>query len=253
MTATTDSSSHRNADHSGTDVRRMFDRIAHSYDILNHILSFGFDYAWRRKVAALLSPNNRLEILDLATGTGDLLISLLRRRPNIVRAVGLDISKNMLARCRRKTDRRKITDRIALIRADAANTPFEPNCFDAVTMAFGIRNTHDVRATLNEIHRILKPGGTALILEFSLPQNPLVRSCYLLYLRSFVPFIGHLISGDHYAYHYLDKTIENFYTADDFCSLMKETGFLNVTPRPLTFGVATIYQGYKSGAQTDPL
>lgn len=234
------------------DICRMFDRIAPRYDLLNHLLSFGQDFFWRRKVAKYLnsSSNGKLEILDLATGTGDLLISLFRENRNITKAVGLDISENMLAICREKINSHKLTEHISLVQADAAEIPFPEDSFDAVTIAFGIRNTADTFETLKEMHRILRPGGICLILEFSLPAYRILRKCYLFYLRHFVPLLGRVVSGDDYAYSYFNKTVENFYGTDDFCALMKEAGFVNVQANQLTAGVVCIYRGYKAEENT---
>ena len=226
-------------------VGPMFDRIAPTYDLLNHLLSSGRDYAWRRKVTEQIASGEALQVLDLATGTGDLLISLLQRCPNIVRATGLDISERMLEICREKLQARGLADRVDLVSADAAATPFSVDVFDVATMAFGIRNTANPAATLTEIYRILKPGGVALILEFSLPANRAVKWCYLKYLRSAVPRIGAAVSGDRHAYSYLDSSIEGFYRPEAFSALMQQTGFRDVSVIPLTFGVASIYKGTK--------
>lgn len=223
----------------------MFDRIAPTYDLLNHLLSAGRDYSWRRQVARQLQGRDALHVIDLATGTGDLLISLLRDCPAIEKATGLDISERMLALGREKLRARGLAERVELVRADASATPFSDGTFDAATMAFGIRNTLNPAATLGEIHRILKPGGLALILEFSLPANRAVRWCYLKYLRSLVPWIGKAISGDRDAYGYLDESIEAFYRPEAFTALMRQAGFHEVSAIPLTFGVASIYKGTK--------
>jgi demethylmenaquinone methyltransferase/2-methoxy-6-polyprenyl-1,4-benzoquinol methylase len=223
----------------------MFDRIASTYDLLNHVLSLGRDSAWRRRVAGLLGDGRGLRVADLATGTGDLLIALLRRRPDITGAVGLDISEQMLGVFRQKLRKVGLADRVELLCADASATAFAEDTFDAVTMAFGIRNTSNVGATLREIHRILKPGGAALILEFSLPKNPVLRWCHLKYLRLGVPLIGAVVSGDRQAYRYLNESIEAFYPPGEFCALMKEAGFARVQAIPLTWGVASIYRGQK--------
>jgi demethylmenaquinone methyltransferase/2-methoxy-6-polyprenyl-1,4-benzoquinol methylase len=226
-------------------VGPMFDRIAPTYDLLNRLLSLGRDFSWRRKTVRQLDANRDLKILDLATGTGDMLISLLRERPNIVEATGLDISENMLAICREKLRKRGLSDRASLLCADASRTPFADGTFDAATMAFGIRNTADASATLREIHRLLKPGGTALILEFSLPACPVMRWFYLRYLRLVVPFVGSLVSGNRRAYRYLDTSIEAFQQPAEFCCLMQTAGFHDVSAVPLTHGVASIYKGTK--------
>ena len=226
-------------------VGQMFDRISRTYDLLNHLLSLGRDFSWRRKTAGQLDASREMKVLDLATGTGDMLICLLRHRPNITQATGLDISENMLSVCRDKLRRRSLLQRVDLLCADASKTPFPDETFDAATMAFGIRNTVDASATLREIHRILKPGGVALILEFSLPACPVTRWFYLRYLRLVVPLIGSLVSGDRHAYRYLNESIESFQQPAGFCSLMEEAGFRDASVIPLTFGVASIYQGVK--------
>jgi len=235
------------ANSSPTDaVCRMFDSIAPYYVLLNHVLSFGWDFLWRRKLAKAVNKNKKLKVLDLATGTGDLLISLLRRNPNITEAVGLDISENMLALCRERIAKHKLTDRVSLVRSDAADSGLPDESFDVVTMGFGIRNTPDAFKTLCEIHRLLRQGGTVLILEFSLPSNRIIRKCYLLYLRNFVPMLGRLLSGDKNAYRYLNTSVEKFYSMDDFTTLMRKAGFSDVSAVPLTFGVVCIYKASKA-------
>jgi len=227
-------------------VGQMFDRIAPTYDLLNHLLSLGRDFSWRRKAVRQLDPSRDLKVLDLATGTGDMLITLFRERPNITEATGLDISENMLATCREKLRKRGLIDRARLLCADASKMPFADGTFDAATMAFGIRNTADAAATLREIHRVLTSGGPALILEFSLPACPVMRWFYLRYLRLAVPFVGALISGDRHAYQYLNESIERFQQPAEFCRLMQEAGFHDVSAVPLTHGVASIYKGAKA-------
>jgi demethylmenaquinone methyltransferase/2-methoxy-6-polyprenyl-1,4-benzoquinol methylase len=232
-------------------IGEMFDRIAPAYDILNHLLSFGLDFSWRRGLADAVAGKEKLRVLDLATGTGDVLISLLDRNHNITEAVGLDISENMLALFRRKIARHKLADRVKLVRADVTANGLDDESFDVVTIGFGIRNTPDVFKTLTEIHRLLKEGGTALILEFSMPANRMLKSFYLFYLRFFVPLLGRLLSGDNHAYRYLDTSIEDFHSAEDFCRLMQKAGFSNATATPLTFGIACLYQGTKSYESND--
>ena len=223
----------------------MFDRIAPTYDLLNHLLSLGRDFSWRRAAARALPCEQDLKVVDLATGTGDLLLTLLHERPNVTEAVGLDISEAMLKIGRGKISRRGLDERIRLVCDDAMHSALPTGEFDAATMAFGIRNTPDVRATLAEIHRLLKPGGTAVILEFSLPHSAILRGFYLVYLRFVVPLLGALLSGNKGAYRYLNESIEAFYHPDDFCRLMEEVGFAAVSSIPLTWGVASIYRGRK--------
>lgn len=233
-------------DATGHSVGDMFDRIAPTYDLLNHLLSLGRDVSWRRRAARALPECEGLKVADLATGTGDLLVAMLRERPNVAEAVGLDISEEMLKIALRKTSECGFTDRVRFVRDDAVHSALPGEHFDAVTMGFGIRNTPDVKATLREIHRLLKPGGTAVVLEFSLPRSALLRGGYLLYLRSVVPVLGALLSGSRGAYRYLNESIEAFYRPDAFCALMRESGFAEVSARPLTGGVASIYRGLKN-------
>jgi demethylmenaquinone methyltransferase/2-methoxy-6-polyprenyl-1,4-benzoquinol methylase len=223
----------------------MFDRIAPTYDRLNHLLSLGRDFAWRRLAADRIEKERPIRIADLATGTADLLIALLKNHPNITEAVGLDISAPMLEIGRRKVRRQGFEDRVRLICADVTQTPFPEESLDGVTMAFGIRNVTDMRRTLGEIYRILKPGGKAVILEFSLPGHRIVKAGYLAYLRFIVPLVGGFLSGDRGAYQYLNQSIETFDSPDKFCKLMEQSGFSQVEVIPLTYGIASIYEGTK--------
>jgi demethylmenaquinone methyltransferase/2-methoxy-6-polyprenyl-1,4-benzoquinol methylase len=227
-------------------IGQMFDRVAPGYDILNHILSFGCDFLWRRKLADCLEPGRKLRVLDMATGTGDVLISMLCKNPDITEAVGLDISENMLALCRKKIAKYKFYDCVHMVHADVTASSFTSESFDVVTISFGIRNTADPAQTLAEIFRLLSPGGTALILEFAMPTNKILRFCHRLYLHTFVPLIGHLLSGDISAYRYLSTSIENFTITKDIPQLLFEAGFSNVRITPLTFGAACLYQCSRS-------
>ncbi len=224
----------------------MFDRIAPTYDLLNHLLSFGRDFSWRRKAARCIGAGGPLRVVDLATGTADLLIALLREHPHIVDAVGLDCSEEMLAVGRDKLRKCRLAARARLVPGDATRTTFADESFDVVTMAFGIRNTPDPQATLDEIHRLLAPGGAAVILEFSLPANAVLRWGYLVHLRLVVPLIGALVSGDRQAYRYLNQSIDSFHGPAAFCAMMEQAGFHDVSAQPLTAGVASIYKGSKA-------
>ena len=239
-----------NQNSSTNTVGRMFDRIAPYYVLLNHILSLGLDFSWRRKLANAVAKDKKLKVIDLATGTGDLLVSVLRRNPNITEAIGLDISENMMAICRKKLAKQNLTDRTTLINSDAAGTGLPDDSFDVATMGFGIRNTPDVPKTLREIHRLLKQDGTVLILEFAPPSNRIIRKFYLLYLRNLVPMLGRLLSGDKKAYRYLNTSVENFYSMNDFSDLMRKAGFRDVSATPLTFGVVCIYKATKAPADS---
>ncbi len=223
----------------------MFDRISPRYDLLNHVLSFGQDILWRRKLARNAGLSESTEVLDLATGTGDLLIALLKAHRPLKRAVGLDFSENMLAICRQKLEKRGLDSDVELMTADACETGLPDGSFDLATIGFGIRNTADVPATLREIHRLLKPGGKAIILEFSMPGNRFIYRLYAFYLRRAVPLIGGLISGDRGAYAYLDSSIEAFHNPEQFTQTLKDAGFSTINATPLTLGVAHIYAGVK--------
>ncbi len=229
-----------------TGIWRMFDRIARRYDLLNHLLSFGQDIRWRKKVARLLVNKYDQYILDLATGTGDQLLYMFSCSDRIDRALGTDLALKMLDRGREKVKKRKLEDRIVLEEGDAENIQYPDNIFDAVTISFGIRNLISVERSLSEMYRVLKPAGRVLILEFSIPQNVLMRSIYLFYFRYLLPFIGSVISGDRYAYRYLNETVEGFPYGDAFCQILRESRFENVSMYPQTFGIATIYCGDKS-------
>ncbi|MFO7973557.1 MAG: ubiquinone/menaquinone biosynthesis methyltransferase [Candidatus Hydrogenedentota bacterium] len=220
----------------------MFDRIVERYDFLNRFLSLRRDVAWRKHVARMLPEGEALRFLDLATGTGDLLLATLEERPGAAYVVGLDMAEKMLSRCKEKLTRRDASDAAKVVRGDAAVVPARDESFDAVTMAFGIRNMPDVKAALRETRRVLKPGGLLLILEFSMPRKPF-RWVYLFYLRHILPRVAGCISGNNAAYEYLNRTIEDFPFGEAFCRLMHEAGYRNISARPQTFGIATIYRG----------
>ena len=238
-------SSVRKTSPSRASVWQMFDRIAHRYDLLNRILSLRRDVVWREKLAGFLQEQGDQNVLDLATGTADVLLSLFRKGNNIASAVGIDMSPKMLQLGQRKVVAHGLVDKIFFVRADAERLPFSESSFDAVTIAFGIRNMANVTMTLAEMHRVLKPGGKALILEFSMPQNWFVRRLYPFHLRGILPRLGAMISGDSYAYRYLNETVETFPYGEQFCDLMQQTGFTEIQVAPLTFGIATIYHGSK--------
>jgi demethylmenaquinone methyltransferase/2-methoxy-6-polyprenyl-1,4-benzoquinol methylase len=221
----------------------MFDRIAHRYDLLNRLLSMGTDKAWRKTMRRYLPGEGPLELLDLATGTADVLLFLERTSGRIARGVGLDMSAGMLSYGQEKVERAGLSRKLKLTHGDATCLPIASESFDAVTISFGIRNVLDVDAALREMLRILRPGGRALILEFSLPGSALVRVPYLFYFRNILPLVGGAISGDTQAYRYLNKTVETFPFGEDFLQLMRNAGFANTRAIPLSFGIATLYMG----------
>lgn len=226
----------------------MFDRIAHRYDLLNRILSMGTDKGWRKKMRQYLPGTGPLRLLDLATGTADVMLFLDKTSGRIGSGVGLDLSAGMLHYGQIKIRERGLSQRLRMVRGDATCLGAAADSFDAATFSFGIRNVLDVPAALREMLRVLRPGGRALILEFSIPGNPLVRIPYLFYFRHILPLIGGAVSGDASAYRYLNKTVETFPYGEAFLSLMRDAGFTNTRAIPLTFGIATLYLGDKGPA-----
>ncbi len=226
-------------------IWRMFNLIAPRYDLLNHLLSWGQDVRWRRKLVENLPDRPGLCLLDLATGTGDALFALCCGKVHRVRcAVGLDRSCEMLQNARAKAIRRDRPE-IAFLLGDALQIPLGGSSCDVVTMSFGIRNVTNVEGALGEALRVLKPGGRVLILETSLPDKPLWRAIYLLYLRHILPRVGGWISGNAPAYRYLNRTIETFPYGPAFCRMLAAAGFQDVRAISLTLGTATLYRGDK--------
>lgn len=221
-------------------VWQMFDRIAHRYDLLNHLLSLGQDIRWRLKVKEALPDKTGLEMLDLATGTGDQIFYLIKDA-RIKHAVGIDLAAKMLEIGHRKAAQRGLSQSVQFKTGDACALEFAQNTFDIVTISFGIRNVMNLEQVLNQMYRVLKPGGRAIILEFSLPEPNLFRRLYLFYFRKILPRLGTLVSGDAYAYRYLNQTVETFPFGEDFCKLLTRAGFTKVNLRPLTFGIVSIY------------
>ncbi len=223
---------------------KIFDQIAKTYDLLNHILSFGIDIYWRKRLLKLLPDKNDLKILDLATGTGDLALTL-GKDPRVSSVRGIDLSKGMIDIGKQKVSKNSLEQKVSLEIGDGVSIPAADESYDAVTVSFGIRNFNDFKLSLQNMHRVLVPGGRAYVMEFSLPKNPLVRAVYFLYFRHILPLVGNLISGHGDAYTYLNKTVEDFPYGDDFLVAMVEAGFVRAESYLLTFGIATIYVGYK--------
>ena len=224
-------------------IQQMFNAIAPTYDLLNHLLSFGLDIHWRRRAVRLLSEKRGGTILDIATGSGDLSLEVLRIRPRIV--VSTDFAQTMLNVFQEKLGKRNIREAISLASCDALHLPFRDESFDATMVAFGIRNFADRARSLREMMRVLKPNGIAVILELSAPRKPVVLQFYNLYSQIGLPLFGKIISRNHEAYRYLPESISTFPDRDEFLSLMLQAGFVDNRAIPLTFGVATIYVGRK--------
>jgi demethylmenaquinone methyltransferase/2-methoxy-6-polyprenyl-1,4-benzoquinol methylase len=222
-------------------VRSLFDSIAYRYDLLNHLLSGGIDVYWRRKAIESLRPASPKTILDIATGTGDFALAALRLKPETI--VGIDISEEMLRHGRAKLRRRGVDGRITLHSGDAEKLLFEDGMFDAAIVAFGVRNFEHPDAGLREIHRVLRPGGTLVVLEFSRPRAFPFRHVYRFYFLTLLPLIGRIISRHREAYRYLPDTVMEFPDGSDFLHILEQNGFTHTTMQALTFGIASIYTG----------
>ena len=224
-------------------ITKMFDTISNEYDRLNRVISFGIDIKWRNKVVNLIKDENPENILDIATGTGDLAINLTKTRAKKI--IGLDISEGMLNVGRKKIKERKLNSLVEMIIGDSENLPFEDDSFDAVSVAFGVRNFETLEKGLSEIYRVLKVNGVFVVLETSIPQNPFFKQGYFIYTKFFLPLIGKLFSRDKTAYEYLSDSAAKFPFGEDFNNILKKIGFIRVEALPQTFGVATIYTASK--------
>lgn len=224
-------------------VATMFNTISGNYDNLNRVISFGIDIKWRKKVLDLVAKSNPKTILDIATGTGDLAI-LMAQTPES-KIIGLDISEGMLAVGVEKIAAKQLSDRIEMLLGDSENMPFEDNYFDAITVAFGVRNFENLEKGLTEILRVLKPGGTFVILETSVPEKTPFKQGYHFYSKNILPLIGKLFSKDNTAYGYLSESSAAFPYGERLNNILRKTGFIEVNDMPQTLGVATIYYATK--------
>lgn len=226
-------------------VAKMFNRIAHRYDLLNRVVSFGQDIRWRKQIGQYLPEKDALEHLDLATGTGDIPIMILgtSNGNRIKHTLGLDISTEMIRIGKQKVLKKGLSKQITLKTGDATKLDLKNNSKDSISMAFGIRNVDSVENALSEMKRVLRPNGRALILEFSIPKQTIIRLGYLFYFRHILPIVGGLITGDYSALKYLNKSVEAFPYGQAFLKKMKDAGFKKTKAHSLCFGIATIYQG----------
>jgi len=224
-------------------VAEMFDNISERYDLLNHLLSLSIDKGWRKKVVKMASEGEPKLILDVATGTADLAIALAKAHPEKI--TGIDISAGMLSVGREKVAKKNMSSLISLEQADSEDLPFGDNTFDAITVAFGVRNFENLEKGLAEMLRVLKPGGRLLVLEFSQPQSFPFKQVYNFYFKYMLPTIGKLVSKDSRAYTYLPESVKAFPYGDAFSAIMKKVGYENGRRIPVTFGIATIYEGKK--------
>jgi demethylmenaquinone methyltransferase / 2-methoxy-6-polyprenyl-1,4-benzoquinol methylase len=226
-------------------VAGMFNSIAGKYDFLNHFLSLNIDRSWRKKAIQLLRKTAPETILDIATGTGDLAIASLRLHPK--RIVGIDISENMLLIGKKKASKSEEGAKIEFLLAQAEKIPFAENTFHAVISGFGVRNFSNLKEGLRETFRVLKPGGQLVILEFSKPSGFLAGTVYKFYFSKILPLIGGWISGDNWAYEYLPQSVELFPEGKEFLKILENTGFKECSIKRLTFGIASVYSGFKMG------
>ena len=220
-------------------VTSMFDAISEEYDGLNRVISFGIDVKWRRRVVNILKKREPKSILDIATGTGDLAINLVET--GATKIVGLDISKGMLTVGKKKVIQKELEAIVEMVVGDSENLQYQSNSFDAVTVAFGVRNFEHLDKGLQEIYRVLKPGGTLVILETSVPTKTPFKQGYTLYTKYVLPTIGKIFSKDRSAYRYLSESASVFPHGLDFNNILKKIGFIGMENRPQTFGVASIY------------
>lgn len=225
-------------------IRDMFDRIAPRYDLLNRLLSLRQDVRWRKKmVSAMVLPEDG-RVLDVACGTGDVVMEICRQKGPRVRVIGIDFSANMLELAREKT-RHHPSGSISLIAGDALALPFENASVNAITIAFGIRNIQNKALALESFYNSLEPGGMLLVLELATPKKGRMRDTYLTYFQKVLPLIGRLFSRHHYAYSYLPESVSRFPSPDRFMNLMKTAGFTQVNCSRLTLGVANLFVGIK--------
>jgi len=224
-------------------VAQMFDTISGNYDGLNRVISFGIDVKWRKKVLKMVSATQPKIILDIATGTGDL--AILMANTHAEKIIGLDISAGMLDVGRKKIHHKNLSDKIEMVLADSENMPYEDATFDAITVAFGIRNFENLEKGLAEILRVLKPNGIFVILETSVPEKTPYKQGYRFYSRNILPLIGKLFSKDNSAYQYLSESASVFPYGEVLNNILRKIGFIEVKAMPQTFGVATIYSASK--------
>ncbi|SHJ18669.1 demethylmenaquinone methyltransferase / 2-methoxy-6-polyprenyl-1,4-benzoquinol methylase [Arenibacter nanhaiticus] len=224
-------------------VTQMFDNISGDYDGLNRVISFGIDIKWRKRVVAIIGKTNPKNILDIATGTGDLAINMVKTGAKEI--IGLDISPGMLAIGKKKIADKNLDKTIKMVVGDSEKLPFQDNTFDAVTVAFGVRNFENLEVGLSEIYRVLKPTGTFVVLETSVPTKTPYRQGYKIYTKYILPTIGRLFSKDRSAYSYLSESAASFPHGQAFNNILQKTGFIKVENKPQTMGVATIYVATK--------
>jgi demethylmenaquinone methyltransferase / 2-methoxy-6-polyprenyl-1,4-benzoquinol methylase len=226
-------------------IAEMFDNVSPKYDFLNHLLSGGIDFWWRKKAISMLRTEKPKLILDIATGTGDLAIEAMKQlKPEKI--IGVDISEGMLSFGREKMKKLGLEKTIELQMGDSEKLLFENNTFDAVIVSFGVRNFENLEKGLTDMCRVTKSGGTCVVLEFSQPKTPVIKQLYWLYNATILPLIGKLVSNDSSAYTYLPESVKAFPEGNDFLKVFEKAGFSQTKCIPLTFGICSIYFGKKA-------
>lgn len=223
-------------------VEHMFDAISPKYDLLNRLFSMGVDQRWRNKVIRYVGREPVEHLLDVATGTADLAILAVKKAK---RVTGIDISEGMLAHGRTKVDARGLSERITLKRADSAALPFPDGTFDAITVAFGVRNFEDLERGITDMVRVLKPNGRLFVLEFSKPRNNVLSGLFRFYFHRVMPAVGRMVSKDSAAYTYLPQSVDAFPDGVAFVRILEKCGLHDATAEALTGGIATLYEGRK--------
>ena len=234
---------HKNRD--AEKVEQMFSNIASRYDLLNHVLSFGMDFGWRKKVARETGKTNCRDIIDVCTGTGDMAIELCKFWKGKAHIEGLDFSGELIEVGRKKVRQADLQSKINFREGNAEKLPYDDEKFDAVTITFGLRNIHDRLKALKEFYRVTKPGGCFVCLEFSQPPNPVFSGVYFFYLMKIAPLVSKMLGSDPAAYQYLGNTIRDFPSPDKLCRLIESAGWKNVSYRLLAGGIVAIHRGEK--------
>jgi demethylmenaquinone methyltransferase / 2-methoxy-6-polyprenyl-1,4-benzoquinol methylase len=225
-------------------VQSLFDSISHSYDFLNHLLSFGIDRYWRKKAIQTLGNFHPASILDVGAGTGDFALEALKLDPEKI--IGIDISEKMLDLFKEKIKRRKLEGLIKTRICTAEKICFPDGSFDLVISSFGVRNFENLESALGEFGRVLSNSGKALILEFSMPKGYIFRSFYRFYSYYVLPFIGGIVSKNREAYYYLPDTVADFPNGEEFCKILRDAGFKKAEHHPMTFGIVTVYRASRN-------
>ena len=227
-------------------IQSMFNAVAPKYDFLNRLLSVGYDRYWRRAAVSEFKSLENKTFLDVATGTADIPLEIVKRHPKPMQIIGIDFSLSMLKVGEKKISNNKLNSDIKLISGAAENIPFKDHSFDGVITSFGVRNFMNAKQGLREMHRILKPNSKIVVLEFSFPKNIILQWLYRYYFEKILPVTGRIISGHKTAYSYLPSSVINFPQGETFKIMLECAGFKNISLKPLTLGIVTLYKGIKN-------